>query len=440
MVKPVGAPERVDIVGFNAFGREPIGPFPAEPGAHGGAGIDQFLIHRRGFGGPACGPLFHWEVVDEDVLVSFFVFQFGKMFGGHAEPPRIDADHVDGGFAIDDPMGELPAGAARGGHAKRVAFRDPEIGQAKGWADHRVAIRRVADRAVHNVLDAGILKAWNPFHAGFDMGHQPLKIAFKQVLFEGWRHTIDKTGGCMPFIRPKDPAIALFAEIILRIAFAQHRQFVITGFPIFFEHGIDVGDDILMFDRDGGDFEADHFGGGAGIVAARADHMLAADAAFGGRNDPLIIVAADAGHFGVLLDFGTIHPGAFGHGHGDINGCDVAVGRVPERANEIMHGGQRPQFFDLINTNQMAFHADRLGGALIVAVFIHPVIVAGQPQVAIDVKTHCLPGFCFQLLVQLDRILVQLANRIGHVEERQESGRVPGRACSQFGALEQNAV
>ena len=44
-----------------------------------------------------------------------------------AEPARIDAEHVDRRLALDDPLGELPAGAARGGDAEGMAFVEPEI-------------------------------------------------------------------------------------------------------------------------------------------------------------------------------------------------------------------------------------------------------------------------------------------------------------------------
>ena len=61
-----------------------------------------------------------------------------------------------GRLALDDPFGELPAGAAGGGDAEGVALVQPEIRQVPGRADDRAAVRRVGDGAVVDLLDADL--------------------------------------------------------------------------------------------------------------------------------------------------------------------------------------------------------------------------------------------------------------------------------------------
>jgi hypothetical protein len=61
-------------------------------------------------------------------------------------------------------------------------------------------------------------------------------------------------------------------------------------------------------------------------------------------------------------------------------------------------------------------------------------------QVAVDVEADILAGLRRQPLVQVDRVLVQLADGVAHVEQRQQSGGMPGGSGGQFRALEQHDV
>ena len=244
----------------------------------------------------------------------------------------------------------------------------------------------------------------------------------------------------MPLVRPEDPAQPLLAKIIGCVALAQDRQLLVARFAVGLERRIDVGDDELVLDRNDRDLEADHLGRGAGIVAGSRDHVLGANVAFGRLDDPFIVVALDPRHGHPLDDLGTGHPGPLGQCHRDVHRCDVPVGRVPERAHETLGIDQRPQLLDLVRADQVALDADGLGRALVISVLVHAVAIGGEPKVAGLVQAYRLAGLGLELLVELDRVLVQLAHRIGHVEERQEPGSVPGGAGGELGALEQHAV
>ena len=358
-------------------------------------------------------------MIDEDVLVGFLVFDLGEVLRDHAKAPGVDADHIDGRLALDDPFGDLPAGAAGRGNTKAVALGNPEIRQPEGRTNHRISIRRVRDRAVDDVLDARVLEGRHPVDRRLDMRHQALQVSREKILLEARGHAIGETGRRALLIGAEDPAHALLAEVVRGIGLAQHRQFRVAGLAILLQHGVDIGDDILVFDRNRGDLQADHLGRRARVVAGAADHMFAGDVALGCLDHPLAIaVALDAGHLGLLIDFRAPGSRALGECHGDVNRRDMTVGWVPQRPDQAVHVADRPELLDLVDADQVAFDTDRLGGALIVSILIHAFAVAGEAKVAVDVQPHRLTGLGLQGLVELDGILMQLADRVAHIEER----------------------
>ena len=55
-------------------------------------------------------------------------------------------------------------------------------------------------------------------------------------------------------------------------------------------------------------------------------------------------------------------------------------------------------------------------------------------------KAHGLAGLALQLLIEIDAVFMQLADRVAHVEERQQTGGMPGRAVREIHLLEQHRV
>ena len=79
----------------------------------------------------------------------------------------------------------------------------------------------------------------------------------------------------------------------------------------------------------------------------------------------------------------------------------------------------REELLDLVQADQMALDSNGLGGALIVAVFVHALATSGEAEVAVDMQADRLACLGFQGLVKLHRILMQLTDGIAHVEEGQ---------------------
>jgi hypothetical protein len=138
------------------------------------------------------------------------------------------------------------------------------------------------------------------------------------------------------------------------------------------------------------------------------------------------------------LDLGAVLAGALGHGLRDVGGVDVAVGRMEDRALQVVGAHQRPAVPDLRGGQPFVLDPHGLGGGGIEHVFVHAVLRLRHAQVADDVEAGVEAGLGLQRLVEPDRIVVDMAGRVAHVEERQQPRRVPGRARGQLVALDQH--
>ena len=119
-------------------------------------------------------------MVGEYIAVRLLVF-FAQVTARSiwTKPARIHAHHIHGGFAVNNPICQLPAGAAGRGDAKTMPFIEPEIFQPPGGADDGIAVGGVGDGAVVNLLDADFAKRRDAINARFNMRLQPLQIAVK---------------------------------------------------------------------------------------------------------------------------------------------------------------------------------------------------------------------------------------------------------------------
>src|SRR5688572_12948892 len=165
VLKIVAAPETPDIAPLDTRRREPVGTFPpialAEDRAHAlQPGVDGTRLRGTRI------LAFLVRVVNrEDVTIGFLVLRDDVAAARVGpEAARVDGEHVNARLAFDDPLRKLPARTAGGRDAEAVALVEPEVAHFPGRPYQRTAVRRVADRAVDNVLDA----------AGFERRHTPL--------------------------------------------------------------------------------------------------------------------------------------------------------------------------------------------------------------------------------------------------------------------------
>ena len=93
--------------------------------------------------------------------------------------------------------------------------------------------------------------------------------------------------------------------------------------------------------------------------------------------------------------------------------------------NNSIDFAQRPQLLQLLRRELVDFNANRFSNAGIVHEFVPAVLGARHTNVGNFAEAHMLARFRFKLAIELDRVFVDLAHRIGQVEQRQEASRMP---------------
>ena len=442
MFEPGGAAEGPIIRLGRSRRREPVGPFPAEflP-EHGTQILHPFVAGRRAQG-PGGGPFLVRVMNDEDIGIGFFILgmQVGRV-GIVAKAPRLHAQHVDTGLALDHPMGQLPARAARRRNAKAVAFIEPKIAPTPGRTNDRAAVRCVGDGAVIDPFDADLAEGRHSGDGRFDMGGQTVEILGEQFVLGTIDGTMGITDRRPDLVRPQQQAAGFLTQIPRAVGFPQHAHFGQAGLMPLDDLGVWLGDDILMFDRQHGDVEADHGAGAPGIIAGGRDDVFAGDIALVCLHQPFAIgLLFDTQHRGLAIDLGAEVAGTDGHGLGHVGGLDIAVAGMLDGADQPVDIAQGPDFLDVGRSQEFDLDTDGLGHAGILMIFVHAVAVHGQANIADLAEAHRLSRFRLQPLIELDRVFVDLPNRIAHIEQRQQSRRVPGRAGRQFIALHQHHI
>ena len=226
MLEPVRAAERPVVFLRRSLGREPVGALPAEFLPEHGAKRLQPVIAGRGAERPRGAALLVRIVDDEDVLVRLLVLRLEVGFGGVAAiAARVDAKHVDGRLALDNPFGKLPAGAAGGGDAETVALAEPEIRQVPGRADDRIAVRRIGDGAVIDLLHPGFAESGNAVHGGFDMRLQTLQILLEQLIFGIGARPVDIACRRAGLVGAENQPAGLLAHVPAAVRIAKNAHF-----------------------------------------------------------------------------------------------------------------------------------------------------------------------------------------------------------------------
>ena len=326
-------------------------------------------------------------------------------------------------------------------HAEAESLGKPEVPEPVGRADQRVAVGRVGYGAVHDILDAGLAEDRHPGDGGLDMGLEPLQVAGEQLLAEIVRHAVHEAGRRARFVGAEDQPVAFLAQIVGSVALAQHRHlrqpFGMAGR----QGGVRVGHDILVFDRDDGHVDPDHRQRLPAPGARRRYDMLGGDLALV-RDDPpgAVRLRPDIHDLRVAVDLRAAGARADRQRIGQVHRSDVAVMRVEESARQALRVRERPERTDFVESDHLEGHADGVRRAAVFAVLVHAVAIGREPEIAGDVEAYVLPGLGFERLVEIDRVFVDLADAVAHVEERQQARRVPCGTGRQLGLLQQHRV
>ena len=182
--------------------------------------------------------------------------------------------------------------------------------------------------------------------------------------------------------------------------------------------------------------------------AAGVDDVLAVDLLqlfAGGRANRLQVPAAVGGpvHAAnprVSIHLGAVHAGGLGIRVGHAGGVDVALVGVPHGADEELLVEDRVDLLRLGHRDQLGLHTQVPALGVRGLQPVGPLRRVGKHDAAGDVDAAVLARDLFDLLVQLDRVLLQLGDVRVAVERVHATGRVPGGAGGELGALEQDDV
>ena len=322
-----------------------------------------------------------------------------------------------------------------------MPFVQPDVRQVPGRPDDRAAVGGVGDGAVVDLLDADLAEGRDPGDGGLDVRGEPVEVFLEELVFALLVGAVDVAAGRALLVGAEDETAILFAHVPGRVGFAQHPH-LRQALAVALDDGrVRLGDDVLVLDRDDRDVETEHGARLAGEVAGRADDVVGGDVALVGADHPAPVGGAlEARHRGHAVDLGPQGAGTLGERLGEVGRLDVAVVRMLDRAEEAVRLAQRPDLLDLRRGEHVHVDADRLGDAGIGHELVPAVRRAGKTDVGDLLEADWLARLGLQRAVKLHRVLVDLAHRVAHVEERQEAGGVPGRARGQLLALDEDDV
>jgi hypothetical protein len=150
--------------------------------------------------------------------------------------------------------------------------------------------------------------------------------------------------------------------------------------------------------------------------------------------------ALQVGHARLPHDFGAADLRGFGVGVRHAVGVDVTLDGIVHRALEMFLVHQRKELRGLVHRNDFQIHpevaAARLGHLQPVDALARP----GEHDAAGDVHTAGLARDLLDLLVEIDRVLLQFRDVRVAVDRVHAAGGVPGRARGQLRALDQQHV
>jgi hypothetical protein len=180
-------------------------------------------------------------------------------------------------------------------------------------------------------------------HASSIWTDQPVQRVGVELKAEILGHRVGGVGPMRlagPFVGAQVEAVLLLPQVVGDVDVAQQRQLVADLLRPVAHGGNLLEDQVLVahhHHRHGAPAEGlEPFADALGVVAGGVHHDLAADVALFGMDDPLAVLAADAGGGAEAQDRGAQVARALGQRLGQLRGVDVAIGGVVERALQVM--------------------------------------------------------------------------------------------------------
>jgi hypothetical protein len=326
---------------------------------------------------------------------------------------------------MNDPFGDALAGAAGLRDPETEAATLIEIRQPVRRPDIGIAVGRVGDRPVDHPLHATLAQDRHPLDRVVDVLLQPLQVVRPQLVGEIVGNAVEPMRRRLPLIGSEQQSRPLLSQIPADIGIAQQRQLLLARF----QFADRLRHQILMRHGDDRHVLPDHGHDLAGPIAGGVDHDLAGDVALVGDHAPFARGRAlQPGHLGEALDAAAEITRALGEGLGQLARIDVAVERIPQRADEIMRLQKRILRLRLRRRQQRELQPLRMRHGRNMLVFVQARIVVRQPDRAGDVVVDGIVDELAEFGVEPGRMALELDHVPTGREVRRIARRVPGRA------------
>ena len=178
-----------------------------------------------------------------------------------------------------------------------------------------------------------------------------------------------------------------------------------------------LGNDVLVFDRNNRHVETHHLAGRSCIVAGGRNNVVAGDVAFLRLHEPATRGRLlDIQDRRIAVNACATSPRPFSQRLCQVGRLDVTVIRMHDSADKPVDVAHRPELKDFCRRQEADINANRLRRRCILVILVHAVLIHGKPNVADAREAYRLPGFFFEVAVQVHRVLVNLPDAVTHVE------------------------
>ena len=409
------APERLrrglrDVV---AWASEPVGALPAIVGAELSAHRGDPVVDRRELPVAAGRPEMARKM--NRIFVAVDLKALGDAIVGlgreGGEAARIAGPHVPFGRAFGDPLGKHLAGAAGLGDAEGEDAGFECVGDAGHRTDQRIAVRRVGDRPVYDLRQAGRAEQRDAPDGVFQIVLQPLQVVGEKLEREVFRHRIVgacPVGAAVALVGPKVHAVLFLAQIVGDVHVAQKRQLVAAFGGPRGQFGDFVEQDVLVAHHHHRNGPAEHAADLGRPVAGGVDDVFAADLAFRRLDDPFAALPAHSGDRAEADDRSTHVARALGQRLRELGRVDVAVIRVVECALQIVQLDEGIVPADVVRRQDVDRHALVAAHAPDALEFLHALARVGEADRAGDVIVHRIVDRRAEPAVELGRIALHV--------------------------------
>ena len=357
----------------------------------------------------------------------------------HQSPNRGDVHREDvaRGLALDHPLRERephPAALTEPRHHRACG---PVVAQTRDRADEGIAVRREGERTADDALHPGRAQDRIPLVRDVELVGDAVDLLGQQLVAEILRRPVHRPQLAPLLIHADDEAASLLTQVTLPGRVHAVRK---LGVALADLRKI-VGDEVLVLHRMARQVDAGHLAYLPRPQPRRVDHVLGVHRALDGHHVPASVGArAKPLHRVAQHDLRPPHARPSCIRLGRARRVEVTVERVVERPEQALRVRDRREPRDLLRPHDLGLepHVAVLGPFGLEEVEAIRVRCEGESTHVM--QSAGLAGELLELAIEPDGVALQRGHVGIRVQGVEAARRVPRRARSQLGALDEHHV